>query len=113
MALKAMENDPKLSARRAAAIYRVSDRTLHRRQSGTPSRHNSPPNLKKPNAIEEEVIVKYILDLDARFFPPRISDVEDMANILLAERDAGCVRTNWTSKFIKGNQTSGRVVSQI
>ena len=36
--------------------------------------------------IEEDAIVKYVLDLDERGFSPRIADVEDMANLLLATR---------------------------
>jgi hypothetical protein len=36
--------------------------------------------------LEEEAIVEYILDLDLRGFPPRLVNVEDMANLLLAER---------------------------
>jgi hypothetical protein len=35
---------------------------------------------------EEEVIVQHILKLNERAYPPRLSDVEDMANSLLAER---------------------------
>ena len=45
------------------------------------------------------------IDLDSRGFPPRLADVEDMANILLAERDAGRDAgrdgKNWASKFVK------------
>jgi hypothetical protein len=101
MALKAIENDPQMSARRAAAIYGVSDRTLYRCQSGIPSRRDSPPNSKKLTESEEQVLVQYIFDLDSQFFAPRICGVEEMANILLAERDAGCIGINWTRIFIK------------
>jgi hypothetical protein len=34
----------------------------------------------------EEVIVKHILDLDVRGFPPWLAAVKDMADSLLAER---------------------------
>jgi hypothetical protein len=47
------------------------------------------------------VIVQYILDLDSKGFPPRLYGVEDMANRLLAERNAGRVGTRWASNFIK------------
>ena len=36
--------------------------------------------------IEEEIIVRYILDLDSRGFPFRIDDIEDIANSLFAMR---------------------------
>jgi hypothetical protein len=32
---------------------------------------------------EEESLIQYIIDLDARGFPPRVSGVEDMADLLL------------------------------
>lgn len=32
--------------------------------------------------LEEEVIVKYILNLDARAFPPRLANVEALVNSL-------------------------------
>jgi hypothetical protein len=51
--------------------------------------------------IEEEVVVQHILDLDTRGFPPRLADVEDMANLLLAERQGGRVGKHWPNKFIK------------
>ena len=38
--------------------------------------------------IEEETIIRYILDMDSRGFPLRIDDVEDMANSLFATRSA-------------------------
>lgn len=50
--------------------------------------------------LEEEVIVKHILDLDARAFPPRIADVEAMANSLCATRNAPPVGTRWASRFV-------------
>ena len=35
---------------------------------------------------EEETLIRYILDLDTRGFPPQICGVEDMANSLLVTR---------------------------
>jgi hypothetical protein len=46
------------------------------------------PNSRKLTNLEESTIVEYILDLDSRSFPPRLSGVQDMANRLLADRDA-------------------------
>ena len=43
--------------------------------------------------LEENVIITYIVDLDSRGFAPRILDVEDMANVILATRDASRVGT--------------------
>ena len=47
------------------------------------------------------MIVERILDLDSRAIPVRRHHVEDMANLLLAERVGGRVGTNWTSNFIR------------
>jgi hypothetical protein len=49
---------------------------------------------------EEDVIVQYILQLDSRGFSPRKADVEDMANLLLAKRDARRGGKCWTDRFI-------------
>ena len=47
------------------------------------------------------MIVRHILDLDSRAFPPRISAVEDMANRILGSRNGGRVGKNWTSNFVR------------
>ena len=100
LALQAMQNDAKLSLRAAARIYSVDHQKLSRRQRGQQSRRDIPANSRKLTDLEESVIVQYILDLDAKGFPPRLSGVEDMANRLLAERDAGRVGTRWATKFV-------------
>ena len=46
---------------------------------------------QKLTKLEESTIVQHILDLDSQSFPPRLSGVEDMANRLLAKRDASKV----------------------
>ena len=46
------------------------------------------PKAQNLTAIEEEVIVKYILHLDARGYPPLIGDVAAMANYILCSRQA-------------------------
>jgi len=87
MALRAMENDPKLSLRGAATTYKVSPMTLSARRDGRPLRRDIPANSRKLTDLEEETIVRYIVELCARVFHPRLSYVEDMANRLLRERD--------------------------
>ena len=101
LALQAMQNDSKLSLRAAAKIYSVHHTKLSRRQRGRQSRRDITANSRKLTNLEESVIVQYILDLDSKGFPPRLSGVEDMANRLLAERDARHVGVNWASTFVK------------
>lgn len=101
LAIQAMKNDPKLTLRGAAKVYGVSHATLLRRQKGTASRRDSPPNSQKLTLLEEEAIIERILDMDSRCRPPRLHDVEDMANLLLTARGAPRVGVNWSSNFIK------------
>ncbi|TVY75234.1 hypothetical protein Focb16_v005541 [Fusarium oxysporum f. sp. cubense] len=101
LALQAYEADPKLSLRRAAKLYDVHFQTLHFRSQGRQAREDYIPSSRKLSDLEEQVIVQYILDLDSRGFPPRHRDVEEMANRLLADRDASPVGKRWAINFIK------------
>jgi hypothetical protein len=101
LALQALQNDKNLTVRAAAKIYRVSRKTLGRRRAGTPAQCDTTPKSKNLTHSEEEVIVQYIIELDARSFPPRLCGVEDMANHLLRERDAPPVGKLWAHRFVK------------
>ncbi|OBS15037.1 hypothetical protein FPOA_28863 [Fusarium poae] len=101
LALQALQNDPKLSTRRAATIYNVYYRTLQRRHNGIQSRRDSIPNSRKLSDLEEQIIVQFILDLDVRGFPSRLRFFEEMANSLLADRDAPPVGKRWAHNFVK------------
>ena len=93
LAIQAMQRDPKLRPRAAARIYSVDHRKLGRRLQGVPSRRDISANSRKLTILEESVLVQYILDLAAEGFPPRLSVVGDMANRLLATRDAPPIGT--------------------
>src|SRR6478736_3008929 len=101
LALQAYQADPKLSLRRAAKIYNVYFQTLHHRSQGRQARDDYIPSSRKLSDLEEQVIAQYILDLDSRGFPSRHCDVEEMANRLLADRDASPVGKRWAINFIK------------
>ena len=101
LALQAYQADPKLSLRRAAKIYEVNFSTLYRRNSGMQARSDWVPKSRKLSDLEEQIIVQYILDLDLRGFPSRHRDVEEMANRLLADRNASPVGKRWAINFIK------------
>ncbi|KAJ3453844.1 hypothetical protein MRS44_018476 [Fusarium solani] len=88
LALQALQNDPKLSIRRAASIYEVKEQRLRRQQNGIKSRRDWIPKSRRLSDLEEQTIIQFILDLDSRGFPPRLRGVEEMANRLLADRDA-------------------------
>ena len=101
LAIQAIKCDATINIPRAAALYNVPERTLRRRLAGKPSRQDCSPNLMKLLITEEEVIVKNILDLDARGFPLRLSAVKDLANSLLAARHRDPIGPNWPKAFIK------------
>jgi hypothetical protein len=101
LALQAIQQDATLSIPRAAAIYKVAERTLRRRRVGIPSRRDFMPNSMKLLKTEEEVIVEHILDLCERGFPPRLAAVKDMADSLLAECHRDPVGQNWAKTFVK------------
>jgi len=47
------------------------------------------------------MLSRYILDLDARGFPPSLAGVEDMANLMLASRGGKRVGKNWAQRFVQ------------
>jgi len=101
LALQALQQDAKLSVRRAAAIYKVSKNTLTRRRAGNHSRRDCTANSMKLLKTEEAVIIQHVLDLDSRGFPPRLAAVKDMADLLLAARNRDPVGVNWANTFVK------------
>ena len=71
------------------------------RRAGKPARRDCQPNSKKLTQLEEEVIIRYILDLDSRGFAPTYAAVRDMADKLLAVRGAGRIGVHWPRNFVK------------
>jgi len=104
LALQALQNDRKLSLRQAASIYEVSEPRLRRRRNGIQSRRDWIPQSRRLSDLEEQIIIQFILDLDSRGFPPRLRGVEEMANRLLADRDASPVGKRWASNFVRRHQ---------
>lgn len=100
-ALQALQKDPTLSTRAAGRIYSVPEATLRARRNGTTARRDSIPNSRLLTDSEESAIVKHILDLDLKGFPPRLCGVEDMANRLLAERGERRVGVRWAKNFVQ------------
>ena len=87
------------SVRAAAIAYDVPPQTLRDRIKGTAPRCDTPSNTQRLTFQEEEAIVRYILNLDSRGFPPQLAAVQEMAD-LLAKRNVSPIGKNWTSNFI-------------
>ena len=101
LALQAMHTDQNLSIRQAAKIYNVPRSTLTFRVRGRVARVDTTPKSRNLDSLEEDIIVREILDRDLRGFPPRYCDVEDMANRLRTARIASRVGKRWASNFVK------------
>lgn len=101
LAIQALQNDPELPVRLAARTYKVPETTLRRRRKDIPSRADTIPNRRKLTDEEEIHLIQHIFDLDSRAQPPRLRDVEAMANRLLELRHDIPVGRNWVASFIK------------
>ena len=86
LALQAYTSGQFKSLRRAAAAFNIKHQRLSDRLNGITFRPNTQPNRQKLTLTEEQTIVQYILDLDSRGFAPRLYEVVDIADKLLAVR---------------------------
>ncbi len=75
--------------------------TLSDRIAGRTYRPKTKPNCYKLNDLEEETLVRYILDLDTRGFAPRLASVEDIANYILESRGGKRVGKLWAHRFVQ------------
>ncbi len=101
LALEALGKDENLSLRAAAKIYNVYYTSLLRRRASKPARLDILANLRNLTDLEEQTIVQYMVELYTRAFPPRLGDVEDMANQLLRVRNAPPVSKRWAHNFVR------------
>ena len=86
LAIEAIRTSKKLSQRSVVKIYKVLLSTLSDRIAGRTYRPETKANSLKLTELEEEVILRNILDMDSRGFAPRLASVEDMANFILESR---------------------------
>jgi hypothetical protein len=105
LAVQALNNDASLSVRKASELYDVERTRLRRRRAGTAVRRDCEANSKILTKLEEEVIIEFIIELDAKGFSPTLAAVRDMANTVLAERSATAVGQNWPSNFVARTPT--------
>jgi len=88
------------SLRLAAEAFKVPPTTLTDRYNGIPHISQTRNGRHKLTATEEQTIVRYILDLDSRGFAPRLCEVADMADKLLAVRGGKPVGKHWAERFV-------------
>ncbi len=94
LAIQAFKLGQFKSIRAAAKAYDVPYTTLYHRIHRMTSRRDFTPNSQKLTPKEELAVIRYILDLDSRGFPPRPQAIQEMADLLLAKRDAPLVGKN-------------------
>jgi hypothetical protein len=100
LALQGFQSGQFETIRRAATAFNVPHQRLSDRLHGIGFRPRKRANGHKLTSSEEHTIIQYILDLDARGFAPRLSEVADMADKLLTARGKEPVGKNWTERFI-------------
>jgi hypothetical protein len=84
----------------AAKAYNVSRTTLYERIKGRPSREDYTPNNKKLSKIEEDVLLRDILKLDAQGLSPTISLVREMADTICRAKGVPGVGVKWANNFV-------------
>jgi DDE superfamily endonuclease/Tc5 transposase-like DNA-binding protein/Psq-like protein len=103
MAISAYRSKKIRSKSRASAIFGVPKSTLLDRLKGINPRSETRANGHKLTVIEEEVLVKQVLDADKRGFPIRPEYLRGMAHTLLRERTRDSTAelgVNWAYKFV-------------
>jgi hypothetical protein len=102
LAIEAIRSNKKMSVRHAAKVYNIPEAFLRHRIKGRVARRETYNSRYKLTPTEEETLVRYILDLDTRGFPPRIVGVNDIADLLLATRRTKPTGKNWAQRFVQG-----------
>jgi hypothetical protein len=100
LALQAFRSGQFDTLRRAATAFNVKHQRLSDRLHGITFRPDMRPNSHKLTTTEEQTIVQYILDLDSRGFAPRLCEVADIADKLLAVRGKEPVGKRWPGRFV-------------
>jgi hypothetical protein len=88
------------SLRRAAEAFNVPHSTLTSRYNGVTHILERRNGRQKLTATEEQTIVRYILDLNSRGFAPRLYEVADIADEVLAVRGSEPVGKHWAERFV-------------
>lgn len=109
-AIEAIHSNIYPNIRAAARVYDVPRSTLTNRLRGQPTRQQSQIVNQKLLPTEKEALLQWVLSMSEQGYPPRISAVRKMADILLSARAASPVDAsptigeNWVRKFINRHE---------
>ena len=85
----------------AAKAYDVPPKKLKRRLAGIQPRLGSIAKNRLLTLTEEETLLQWILSMDRRGMPPRVTTVRQMASLLVAQHGGtASVGQNWARNFI-------------
>ncbi len=101
LVFQTFERDLQLSINEAARFYNIPRTTLSARIKGRSIYVDVITNSRKLTTLKEEVVVQEVFDLDLQGFLPRIYNIKDIANRLLAIRNATYIGLHWTFNFVK------------
>ena len=101
------------SQRAAAKAYNIPRATLSARIRGSQNSQNSHVYQQRLTPQQEEFLVQWILEEDARAFPPSHARAREMANrILRMNGDENPVGKHWLSHFIKRNPRVASIIGR-
>ncbi len=101
LTLQTFQRDLQLSIYEVIRLYNILYTILSTWINGCSIYIDIIANLWKLTIFKEEVIVREVFDLDSRGFPPRIHNMEDIANRLLTIYDTMYIELCWAFNFVK------------
>jgi hypothetical protein len=94
LAIEAIRLSKKLSKRRATKIYKMLYATFSYKITSRTYYSESKANYYKLTDLEEDTIVRYILDLDSRGFAPCLAGIKNITNLLLESQEVLYISKN-------------------
>ena len=102
-----------LSQRAAAKAYNIPQSTISTRIRGRQSNQASHVYQQRLTPEQEDFLVQWILEEDARAFPPSHARAREIANrILQMNRDHRPLGKHWMAAFLKRNPRVASVVGR-
>lgn len=100
-AIEAIQRSKGLSHGAAEKLFNFPESTLRSRMNGYPTLHERRPAAHKFCGWEEEVIIRYLVDLNLWGFELRLAGVEDMANYVHESQGWKYVEKLWVYRFVR------------
>jgi predicted HTH domain antitoxin len=92
LVIEVVRSSSKISIRRVVMLYEIPRNSFSYKLAGRISRNETEVIYYKLTEIKEELIIRYILDLDTRGFAPRLASIKDIANYILELRGGKYIR---------------------